>query len=360
MKKYIFLIFILLGCNEKEDFESSEFLLQSGLVNFLDSIALDESGSSFNFVFNPKIYQDSLLVFGDGSFSSIHLYNTNNGSKLKTYSYLDVLDYPLPKTGFSNAYIQSDSLFLLNFMYNKIYVFGINGEFLNEFDLNISKLNTRLNFQPFFESIKGNYYISQRMDLPIKESFLKGKMIAVFSKNGDFLANFGNYPKNYSEGNLALIKGENVVYKNNKFYIINSVGTPILKEYNLNGDLLNFFELKSNFFNTDLHYFEVSPFDAKPMNQIIAIASNSSNNDRIFYLSYVHFINNDLDDPENTFRLMIMKIDLDNKIIKESELVGPWHYFELRSLIPQVKEDTLSILMRGFDENLYLKKFTFE
>ncbi|MFC3417128.1 hypothetical protein [Algoriphagus hitonicola] len=361
MKNFVcFFILCLIGCTKYEITEPEDFILESGKIYFHDSIALDEKGSSFNFVFNPKIYQDSLLVFGDGSFSTIHLYNLKSGSKIQMYSYLDDINYPLPKTGFSNSFIKSDSLKLLNFMTNKIYIFSIGSDFLNDIKLQVPENSTRLNFQPFFEQINDYYYISQRMDLPIKKSFLEGKMISIYAKDGSYIKSFGNYPKYYSEGNLALVKGENVIYKNDKIYIINSVGIPILKEYSLDGDLLNFYELESEFFNPELNYFQNSPFDSSPMNQILTLATDRNKNDGIFYLSYVNFSEENPEKPEDFFRLMIMKVDLKNRVIKESELVGPWHYYELRTLIPQVNQDTLSILIRGTDENLYLKKVTFD
>lgn len=355
----VFLIFLLNGCREKVQLENENFDFSPGKIIYLDSVALDEEGSSFNFVFNPKVYQDSLLVFGDGSFSTVHLYNLKRGNKIQSYSQIDSKEYPLPSSGFTNSFIENETIFLLNFMTNKIYSFDFEGNFLSDLELEL-KDDFKFNFQTFFERINNSFFISQRIDAPLKERFEKGEMLASYSSNGLYLKSFGKYPKNYSEGNLALIRSENIIKKADDIFIINSVGVPILKRFDLEGNLKEFYELKSNYFDPTLFYFIESPFDSSPMDQIISLASDQSKPDLIFYLAYVHFKEKEKDDLERNFQLMLMKVDLENHIIKESELVGPWYYLELRTLIPNVNNDTLSFLVRGKDENLYLKRFLFD
>lgn len=357
-----FLIFLLslASCIPKKSRDSTEFYYKSGELIFLDSITIDEEVAAFNFVFNPKIYQDTLLVFGDGSFSAIHLYNLKSGSKIQTYSFWETQDFPLPKSGFSNAFIENDSVFLLNRTTDKIYIFNPEAKFLGQVELTGRPLNSKLNFQPFFERINGNYFVSLWYEGVLSESFAKGRMLAKYSKNGEYLGRFGKYPKSYSGGNLALVRGENVIRKGGKLFAQNSAGNPVLKEFTESGGLVDSIKIPSNHFDSKLSYFVDNWWEADPMDQILCISTDSNKEDSIFYFTYMHFKSKELDDKASSFRLMLLKADLKSKTIKEAELLGPWHYTELRAMIPQVKNDTLSLLVRGFDENLYLKRFLFD
>jgi len=57
---------------------------------------------------------------------------------------------------------------------------------------------------------------------------------------------------------------------------------------------------------------------------------------------------------------MLMKIDLEENTIKEAELLGFWHYNELRSLLREVNGRYPNADGQRFDENLYLKRFLFD
>lgn len=365
IKGRYFLIYCLLailfeGCSNPSSENQDVFKIDSGELMFLDSISIDEEGAAFNFVFNPKIYQDTLLVFGDGSFSAIHLYNLKSGSKIQTYSFWETQDFPLPKTGFSNAFIESDSVFLLNRTTDKIYILNPEAKFLGQVELTNRPLGSRLNFQPFFERINGNYFVSLRYEGDLVECFGKGRLLAKFSRNGEYLGRFGKYPKNYSEGNLALVRGENVVRKGDKIFAQNSVGYPVLKEFTERGGLVDSIKIPSDHFDSKLSYFVDNWWETDSMDEILCISTDSNKEDSIFYFTYMHFESEELENKASSFRLMLLKADLKSKTIKETELLGPWHYTELRAMIPQVKNDTLSLLVRGFDENLYLKHFLFD
>jgi hypothetical protein len=357
---FTFLLLLFIGCQQNSSQNRIEFNFESGEIRYVDSVSIDEDGSAFNFVLNPKVYQDSLLVFGDGSFSAIHLYNTSTGDKIKLFSSTTIEDYPLPTSGFSNSFVKGDSIYLLNVTLNKILIFNFQGKYLDEIELNNGENNFVLNYLPFFDQIEKSFFISRRMDASMSENYREGMMLSKFSASGSYEKSFGTYPKKYSEGGLALVKGENVVRKGNKLYVVNPVGIPILKEYSLDGELLNFYEFESEYFDPTIYFFESSPFDSPLLDQFLSLSTDSNSDDKVFYLAYAHFNNRDPLLGENSFRLMLIKIDLNSKTIKEKEILGPWHYFELRSLLREVKGDTLSLLVRGMDENLYLKRFLFD
>lgn len=357
---FIFLLLLFIGCQQNSSENRNEFFFKSGDIRYVDSVRIDEDGSAFNFVLNPKVYQDSLLVFGDGSFSAIHLYRTSTGEQIKRFSNITIEDYPLPTSGFSNSFVKGDSIYLLNVNLNKILIFNFQGKYLDQIKLNIGDNNFLLNYLPFFDQIEESLFISRRMDAPISENFREGMMLSKFSASGSYEKSFGTYPKKYSEGELALVKGENVVRKGNKLYVLNPVGIPILKEFSLDGELLNFYNFESEYFDPTIYFFENSPFDSPLLDQFLSLATDSNSDDKVFYTAYAHFNNRDPLSGENSFRLMLMKIDLNSMIIKEKEILGPWHYFELRSLLQEVNGDTLSLLVRGIDENLYLKRFLFD
>jgi hypothetical protein len=355
---WIIFAIVLFSCESSKP--DLEFTFSEGELNFLDSVKIDEGGSAFNFIFNGKIYQDSLLVFGDGSFYSIHLFNTKTGENINSYNHYSVEDFPLPETGFTTAYISGDSIFLLNYQQKKIYSFDFDKKFLGQRNLEWNDEFGVIDFITFFEKIEGKYYLSTRLDAPMFDTYKFSPMLSKFSKSGTFDGGFGKYPEHYTKGNLSLIKSVNIAQKASEIYIINSVGVPVLKKYDLDGNLVDFLEIKSQIFDPTLSYFKSDPWDSELMDQIIILATDESKDDGIFYLAYTHFKDRDRDSGGETFQYMILKIDTKAMTIKEAELAGPWHYFELRSLLPQVKDDTLSLLIRGFDENLYLKRFTFK
>jgi len=70
----------------------------------------------------------------------MHLYQTLTGERIHYFSNSTSKDYPLPTSGFSNALIQGDSIFLLNVMLNKILIFNFEGDYLNEISLTIRKI----------------------------------------------------------------------------------------------------------------------------------------------------------------------------------------------------------------------------
>ncbi|EIM74348.1 hypothetical protein A3SI_16360, partial [Nitritalea halalkaliphila LW7] len=59
----------------------------------------------------------------------------------------------------------------------------------------------------------------------------------------------------------------------------------------------------------------------------------------------------------STYRWIILRIDLDAKTIQEVPIAGADHLHLTRALLPEVKGDTLHVLMRDPDEALYLKRF---
>jgi hypothetical protein len=357
----ISLIIFLFNFGCTRDPKEVSFTIEKGQIHYIDSVKIQEDGYAFNFVFNEKIYQDSLLLFGDGSFSAIHLFNTKSGKRIGLFNSETVEEYPIPERSYTNAYISQDSIFLLNHFLNKIFVFSIYGDFLFEKKLNFSKPNYVLDYETFFDRIEDKLFISTRFDGPISQAFNESTVLSMFSyRDGAFLKTFGNFPSTYSKGALALSQSENVISKNGYIYVLNVAGVPILKKYNIDGELLEFFELKSEIHEPVISYFNEDPSESKLMDQFLSLATDKSKDDNIFYAAYTHFNDRNKASGGDTFSYVLMKIDLNSKTIMEKEILGPWHYFELRSLLREVKGDTLSLLVRGMDENLYLKRFLFD
>lgn len=359
IKLLLFCSTLFWGC--EDDLSKFDFSFEVGEINFIDSVKIEEMGYSFNFLFNEKIYQDSLLVFGDGSFSSIHLFNTKTGKRMGLFNSESIEEYPMPERSYTNAYINGDSIFLLNHFLNRIYVFNIYGKFILEEQLKFSKPNYVLDYETFFDRIGDKLFISTRFDGPISQAFNESTVLSMFSyEDGVFLKSFGNFPSTYSKGALALSQSENVVFKNGFIYVLNVAGVPILKKYNVEGELVEFVELKSKTHEPAMSYFNDDPSESQLMDQFLSLATDKNKDDGIFYAAYTHYEDRNKMSGGNTFSYRLMKIDLVKETIKEGKLLGPWYYYELRNLLREVKGDTLTLMVRGFDENLYLKRFLFD
>jgi len=358
--KFLLLLSSLnLGC--EYDIGKYDFSQETGKIQYIDSIKIEEMGYSFNFLFNEKIYQDSLLVFGDGSFSSIHLFNTKTGKRLGLFNSDTVEDYPIPERSYTNSYISQDSIFLLNHFLNRIYAFNINGKFLSVQKLNIGRTNYVLDYETFFDRVGDKLFISTRFDGPISQAFTESTVLSVFSSHdGAFLKTIGNFPSTYSKGALALSQSENVISKNGFIYVLNVAGVPILKKYNVDGELVDSVELQSETYDPVMSYFTNDPSESQLMDQFLSLATDKNKDDGIFYAAFTHYEDRNKISGGSTFSFRLMKIDLTKKTIKEVKFLGPWHYYELRNLLREVNGDTLTLMVRGMDENLYLKRFLFD
>lgn len=107
-------------------------------------------------------------------------------------------------------------------------------------------------------------------------------------------------------------------------------------------------------------YYTEDPFLAPLTDQFNGLASDQNSSEKIFYATYHSFDSRDREYGLGTYRWMLMKIDLENMTIKEKELADAWNLLENPKLIPQVKGDTVSFLIREKDENLYLKRLIFD
>ena len=79
----LLIVINLISCQQSEE---RVFKIESGNLKIIDSVQIDDSGFSFSSVWNTKIYNDTLLGFGDGSFSSINIFHTKTGDFLMTFS----------------------------------------------------------------------------------------------------------------------------------------------------------------------------------------------------------------------------------------------------------------------------------
>jgi hypothetical protein len=139
--------------------------------------------------------------------------------------------------------------------------------------------------------------------------------------------------------------------------VLNVVGVRILKKYDLGGELLKYFEMKSEIHDSNMSYFNEDPSESQLMDQFLSLATDKTKDDGIFYGAYTQYEDRNKISGGSTFSYRLMKIDLSKKTIKEVKLLEPWYYYELRNLLREVNGDTLTLMIRGMDENLYLKRF---
>jgi hypothetical protein len=354
MRKILLLCLAFCSCSkEKEDVG---FTFQEIQIEVLDSIMIQEDSLPFGFTFNEKVFNDSLMVLGDGTFSSIHLFNLNSGKLINSFNEESIFDYPIPSRSYSNSFISNDSLYLLNHLTNEIFCFSFDKKFLSKIELKIDQIPFVLDMDNVFELRNSKWYISSKADGSISDVFNSSKLVSVFNKDGVFLYAFGEYPKEYTEGPLVLSHNENFLFKNDFIYSVNVAGKPILKEYNLDGALISETDLKSQYFQEEIGYHTGDPFSAPLTDQISNLATDQNKNSKVFYLTYSTFSTRDFELGLGSYRLILMEVDLDKKRIGEVELLGSDYLSHTAELLPNVKGDTLSFLIREKDQNLYLKK----
>lgn len=360
MRKVLILLLLLLACTRVEK-DSFDFSLRKGEVQTLDSLWIDEEGMPFGLTFNEKLYQDSLLVLGDMSFRSVHVFNTQNGKLIRSFNSESIQDYPLPESSYSNSFISGDSIYLLNHYTNHFFSFSIDGIFQKriEFELD-DRFRHTLQFESLFERVGNEWFISTQLDAPLSEAFRSSEIVSVFDEKGKFQRSFGRYPESYSQGKLVLGASENILIKNGRLYHLSVAGKPTIKIYSLEGELLEAFTLPSYYFNPEIGFYTADPFEASLTDQITNFATDFESDEQVFYYTFSTYKIRDPDQGLLTTRKIIAKLDMAEKIVTEVELLGPEYLYHVRELIPQVHGDTLHYLLREQDENLYLKRFLFK
>ncbi|MFN3802699.1 hypothetical protein [Belliella pelovolcani] len=347
---------ILFSCNSKE----TNFSLESGNLIIIDSVQIDDSRFSFGEIYNPRVFNDSILGFGDGSFRSINLFHSKSGAFLSNFETDSIESFPLPEKDMTFFYIKGELIYILNDLIRSIFVFDLDKNFKKKIELNFKNLSQKPTFMGLFEIQENSIFLSSVYDGALSDRFKNSKIVTEFGLDGQFLNDFGSFPKPYTTGNLVLSSNENKIIKDGKIYILNVAGVPILKEYLLNGDLNGVYKLESEHHDPEIGYYTNDPFSASLTDQFNGLASDQNSSEKIFYATYSSFDTRDREYGLGTYKWMLMKIDLENMTIKEKELAGSWHLNELRKLIPQVKGDTVSFLIREKDENLYLKRLIFD
>lgn len=357
--KIQFLLFLAIACTVKPEMEG-EFSILQGEVQFVDSVRLDDTNFSFAVVYNPKIYNDSILGLGEGSFLGIHLFNSQSGNFIASFESDSIDSYQLPKKNYANFSIRGDSIFLLNNLTRRVYAFGVDKSYRGYYDLDFGTTMHKPEFLTFFERSEGKFLLSSVYDGPLSERFLHSKIVSVFDSKSHILATFGTYPMSYTEGNLVLSQNEIKILKYGHVFILNVAGEPILKQYNIKGDLVGVFPLISEYFDPEIGYYDSDPFSAPLTDQFNGLASDLTSDKMVFYASYHSFDTQERDYGLKSYKWMLMKIDLEQMTIQETQLADVWHLNEVANLIPQVKGDTITIIIRNQDETLYLKRLLFK
>ncbi|MCH7407953.1 hypothetical protein MM239_00980 [Belliella sp. DSM 111904] len=120
------------------------------------------------------------------------------------------------------------------------------------------------------------------------------------------------------------------------------------------------YKLESDHFDPVIGYYTDSPFTAPFTDQFNGLVSDQHSSERVFYASYHSFDTRERETGLDIYRWMLMKIDLDEMIICEVEIADSLYLIEYPDLIPQVKGDTVSFLIREKDEGMYLKRLVFD
>lgn len=355
---WIIFAIVLFSCESSRN--DAEFVFEEAKVVYIDSVLLEDENIPFGFALNEKLYNDSILVLGDGSFSAITVFNTRSGALIGTFSSDSIITYPIPPRSYTNSFVSGDTLFLLNDLTKQIFAFSFDKKFLFDIKLTIPSDSFLFDYRGLFEKKGENWFISSKVDGPLSEVFKKSKLVSVFDSKGNYVRSFGEYPEAYSEGPLVLSKNNNELLKGNRVYLVNGAGVPILKEFDFSGNLIEETEIKSNFFKPEIGYYSDDPFEAPLTDQVTNLAADLNSAKNVIYLTYFTFVTRELEDRLTSYRLMLMKIDMDRKVISETELLGAEYIMEIHELLPYVKGDTLHLVVREQDENLYLKRFTFK
>ncbi|MBT0809904.1 hypothetical protein KIH41_01265 [Litoribacter ruber] len=349
---------VLLSCNSNK--HTSDFELTQGRVVYLDSVKIDDESFSFMSAINPKVYNDTILGMGDGSFQGVHLFNAKTGEFIVSFESDSIETFQLPKKNYGNFSIQGDTVFILNSLNNTVYSFLFDKTFIDKTELMFLDVMQKSEYETLFEVNGSSVYTSSIYSGPLQDRFRYSKIVSVFNRSGVFQHDFGSYPKEYKEGNLVLSKDENKILTNDILIILNVAGVPKLKKYSLSGNLMSLDVLKSKNFDPQIGYFQGDPFSGPLTDQFNGLGSNVLMQDDIIYATFSSFDIRDRKEGLETYQWVLMKIDLKERTIKEHKIAGAWHLSEVRSLIPQVKGDTVSILIRNEDEGLYLKRLLFD
>jgi hypothetical protein len=356
----LFLIFFLLVYFSCQKSPEGGFVFEEGKVSFLDSTLIDDSNFSLSVVYNPKIYNDTILGFGEGSFLGIHLFHAKSGLFLGSFESDSLDNFQIPQKNYANFSINGDTVFMLNNILKKVFAFGLDKTYYGSHILDFGSRNQKPEFQTLFERKDRLFLVSTVYDGPLSERFRHSKIVTVFDENGKLMSEFGNYPSAYTEGNLVLSQNEIKILKNGSVFILNVAGQPILKEYDLEGGLKDVLPLQSRFFDTEIGYYDLDPFAAPLTDQFCGMATDQNSDKKIFYMVYHDFQTRDRENGIETYRWMLSKVDFERNVIKEAPLAGVWHLNEVANLIPSTKGDTLLILMRNGNEELYLKRLLFD
>ncbi|WP_193782431.1 hypothetical protein [Nitritalea halalkaliphila] len=142
-----------------------------------------------------------------------------------------------------------------------------------------------------------------------------------------------------------------------RMFILNVAGLPVLKEYSLAGELQAIHPLSPPSFDTEIGFYQSDPFASPLTDQMNGLALDPADPRDILYASFHSFDTRERSSYGlSTYRWIILRIDLDAKTIQEVPIAGKEHLELSCELIPQVKGDTLHVLMRDQDEALYLKR----
>ncbi len=346
------------SCSSSTD---QEFKIEKGRLQVVDSVVIQDENFQFGRIFSPKIFNDTILGFGDGTFTSINLFNAKTGAYITNFETDSIDSYVIPQKDYSHFTISGDSVFILNDLVNKLYVFTLKKDFINVIDLKFKNERFKSFFLGTFEKINNKFFLTPDfMGVSMNETFLNAPLISVFDFEGNHLYDFGRYPETYHEGKLVLSNYTSSIINGDKMYIINAAGKLVLEEYSLDGNLTQSYNLLSDHFDPTIGFYTDDPFEAPLTDQVNGLSTDQNADDKTFYITYTSFDTRDREFGLKTFRWMLMKVDLENKSIKEFELADNWYIDELTELVAQVKNDTVSILIREPDEKLYLKRLIFD
>ncbi len=327
----------------------------------IDSVVIQDENFQFGSIYHPKIFNDTILGFADGTFTGISLFNARTGAYITNFETDSIDSYVIPYQNYTQFSIDRDSVFIMNNMNSTVYEFDLKKNYINNIELDFNNIRSRPFFMGNFERKGNRFYVTPYFDgAGLNELFLNAPSVSVFDLEGNHLYDFGRYPEDYLEGKLVLSNYESKIIKGDKMYIINAAGKLVLKEYSLDGNLTQSYNLLSDHFDPTIGFYTDDPFEAPLTDQVNGLATDQNADDKTFYITYTSFDTRDREFGLKTFRWMLMKVDLENKSIKEFELADNWYIDELTELVAQVKNDTVSILIREPDEKLYLKRLIFD
>ncbi|MCH7407952.1 hypothetical protein MM239_00975 [Belliella sp. DSM 111904] len=221
------LIALFTSCSRSED---KQFEIIPGSYIIVDSVLIDDSKFSISYKKNTKVYNDSILGFGDGTFASINLFHTKKGDFLMNFEMDSIDSFIIPKKRYSDFAVDGERFYLLNHLLSKIYVFDLNKKYLRTIDLKFENELLKPYYDVLFEVKEDEIFIiTEYSGGTLSDNFKKSHLVTVFDLEGNFILSFGNYPKPYTEGKLVLSGNENIILKDESVYILNVAGVPILK-----------------------------------------------------------------------------------------------------------------------------------